>query len=728
MKSNSNVPVEIQKLRGFKVKTPTVLQMEAVECGAAALAMILGYFKRYVPLEILRVECGVSRDGSKASNIQKAARKYGLECHGYSREPKELVEFKLPMILFWEFNHFVVLDGIKKGKVYINDPAKGRRVLSWAEFDKSFTGIVLTFAKTEKFEQGGEKASIIPILRKQIKESWNILGYIVATGLLLIIPGLVIPSFSRVFVDDIIVPKMGTFLKPLLFSMVCVAVIQALLNWLQHLFLLRFDMKLAVMNSSVFLNRIFHLPIEFFSQRMPGEIVNRMQLNDQVVSVLSSKIATTFLNLFSVLFFGFLMFRYDVVLALLCLASVVLNVLVMQILMKKQENDILKQSIENGKLYGITMNGIQMIETIKASGAENDSFCKWAGQQANIIRGQQSLGILESFATLIPSFLQKMLDISILIIGSQRIMSGSITMGMLVAFQGLMGSFTSPVLSLMKMFQTFQTTFADMKRINDVMNYPVPAVKEDPPFIAGEDVRLQGFVELNHVAFGYSRLEPPLLDDFNLKLEPGKRIALVGGSGSGKSTVAKLVSGLYQPWSGEILFDGKPVTEIGKKRFTSSIAMVDQDIFIFEGSVKENLTMWDEDIQESDIIAATKDACIHDMITSRPGEYFAFMEESGGNFSGGQKQRIEIARALCTNPRILILDEATSALDPVTEKMVDDNIRARGCACLIVAHRLSTIRDADEIIVLDHGKIAERGTHKELLQKKGYYYNLIQNY
>ncbi len=741
-RDQEKVEEEVRKMLYPRVNTPTVLQMEAVECGAAALAMVLGYFKKFIPLEKLRIECGVSRDGSKASNVLKAARKFGLEAKGYRRELEALREVRFPAIIFWNFNHFVVLEGIKGKKVYINDPAAGKKTISWDDFDQSYTGVILEFAPGKDFVREGQKPSVLPMLKKRIRGSESILSFVVLTGLFLILPGFVIPTFARFFVDKILINGMVGFFKPLVVAMVGTAVIKGGLTWLQEAYLLRFQTKLALASSSQFLYHVFKLPMDFFAQRMPGEIANRIQVNDSVAELLSEKISITAINLFSIVFYAALMLQYDAVLTALCVSVVALDFLTLRIINGSRTVGSQKVQQESGKLYGISMSGIGMIETLKATGSENDFFTQWSGQQAKVIKEQQAMALISQITTVIPSFLSKLLTVVVLSIGALRVMNGNLSMGMLVAFQALMGSFLAPVTALMGLGSELQTGQADMQRLDDVMAYQASRrFKEDFPSgseertegaepmetaAPEEHVKLEGFVSLKEVTFGYNILEPPLLSGFELELTPGARVALVGGSGSGKSTVAKLISSLYEPWSGDIRYDSRTLASMEKKLFSSSFAIVDQDIFMFAGTVKDNLTMWDPTVPEEDYIQAAMDACIHEVIAQRPGGYLAEVEEGGTNFSGGQRQRLEIARALTGNPRILVMDEATSALDPVTEKAIDDNIRRRGCTCVIVAHRLSTIRDCDEIIVLDRGRIVQRGTHDALIAQEGKYQDLVR--
>ena len=710
-------------------KVPVILQMEAVECGAASLAMILAYYGRIVPLEEIRIECGVSRDGSKASNMLRAARKYGLEAKGFRKEPEELQNVQMPVILFWNFNHFVVLKGIKGKKVYINDPASGPKVIPYEDFDQSFTGVVLTFKPTEKFEKGGEKQSVTGALKKRLKGSELALVYIVLAGLFLVIPGLITPTFSKIFVDNILVGSMKGWIKPLAIGMTVTLLIKGILTWLQQYYLLKFETKLALENSAKFFLHVLELPIEFFYQRQVGEIGNRVQINDTVAKLLAQDISVNVLNLIMIVFYAILMFQYDVTLTLVGISIALLNFVILKIISNRRVTVNQRLLQEHGKLVGTAMTGLLLIESLKATGSESDFFSTWSGHQAKVLNAQQEMGVSNRVLTTIPPFLATLNNVSILAIGGLRVMDGHLTMGMLVAFQALMSSFITPVNEIMNLGGKFQEAFGDLNRLDDVMKYKKDEIYNEESSIKEEynnKSKLEGYLELKNITFGYNKLEPPLIENFNMKINPGETVAIVGNSGSGKSTVAKLVAGLYKPWQGEILYDGKKLSEYPRDIFNNSVAMVDQDIFLFHGTVKENITMWDNTISDDVIIRASKDAVIHDEITDRANGYDGIVDEGGRNFSGGEQQRLEIARALTINPTILILDEATSALDPTTEKIIDDNIRKRGCSRMIIAHRLSTIRDADEIIVLDKGKVVERGTYEELIKdKNGYYYKLI---
>ncbi len=718
-------PDQPLRLTNTKVhRTPTILQLETVECGAASLAMVLAYYGKYVPLEKLRVECGVSRDGTKASNLLRAARAEGLLAKGYRKEPSDLANLTLPAIVFWNFNHFVVLEGFREGKAYLNDPAQGRRVVDAAEFDHSFTGVILVFEKGPDFQAGGSRPSVVRSLTQFFSGLQKALAVLVLLGLVLVLPGVALPMLSSRFIDEVLVGHVQGMVAPLLIGMAVTALVRAVLEWTQSRFLSRTHARKALDLSSQFFWHALRLPAEFYTQRSAGEIASRVSLNEGVAHTLSSELSQLLLSLFTASFFLIAMFWYSVQLSLIALVAVGIELFIWRVISERTAELSQQMSVQSGRLSSASINGLNNIETIKAAGQDWGLFSKWVSLQTQVVNTSikvQGVGITLGQ---MPGLLGLMVNMTILAVGAVRIMNGQMTIGELVAYQTLLAGFVAPTHALLSLNQKIQSLRGDISRLEDVLRYPTVAeVKGDT---ASADRKLRGEMELRELTFGYNRNEAPIVDGISLKLTPGKRVALVGGSGSGKSTVARLVVGLYQPWSGEILFDGRRREEYVPAVFAASVSIVDQDIFLFNGTIRENLTMWDKSIPNEDLVAACRDACIHDVIVGRKGGYEAVIDEGGRNLSGGQRQRLEIARALVRNPRLLILDEATSALDPTTERLVEENLRRRGCTCLVIAHRLSTIRDADEIIVLDAGRIAQRGTHEQLIEMPdGHYAKLV---
>jgi NHLM bacteriocin system ABC transporter peptidase/ATP-binding protein len=737
-----------------KAKTPTLLQMEAVECGAAALGIILGYYGRIVPLAELRGECGVSRDGSKASNVLKAARNYGMKAKGFKKQLDALFELTPPFIVFWNFNHFLVVDGFVKDRVYLNDPATGPRSVSMQEFDEAYTGVVLVMEPDDGFEKGGRKPSIVNALRDRLQGSGTALLYCVVAGFLLVLPQLAIPVFGKVFVDEVLVEGRTDWLRPLIMGMLFTAVLRGLLQWMQLQSLRRLKVKLGVELSSKFLWHILHLPVSFYSQRFAGEISDRVGLNDKVADIVSGRLTSTIIDVVMATLYVVVMFFYNVPLTLIGIAFAAINITTLQLVSRQRVDANMQLAQAYGKVAGISISGLQSIETLKASGLESDFFSKWAGHYAKAVNVQKDLSNTNQAVRLLPSFLSAIADTMILLVGGLQVIKGNLSIGDLVAFQSLLQSFLSPVNNLVNFGSTLQELEGDLTRLDDVLQNPTEehngggslnrqeesnggrsnlplelasAIQPSHLQLSTLSPRLEGYIELRNVTFGYSRVADPLIQNFNLYLEPGQRVALVGGSGSGKSTLAKLVCGLYQPWDGDICFDGTPRTQIPRHILTSSVAMVEQDIFLFAGTIRENLSLWDSTVPTSKIIQACEDAAIYNIILSIPGGLEAQLAEGATNLSGGQRQRLEIARALVNDPSILVMDEATSALDTESEHIIDQNIRRRGCSCIIVAHRLSTIRDCDEIIVFEQGKVAQRGTHETLSREPGVYARLLQS-
>ncbi|MBO4901843.1 MAG: NHLP family bacteriocin export ABC transporter peptidase/permease/ATPase subunit [Lachnospiraceae bacterium] len=708
-------------------RVPVVMQMEALECGAACLTMVLAYYRKWIPLEQVRLDCGVSRDGSNAKNVLLAARNYGLEAAGYRLEPEMLKEQgQFPCIVHWEFDHFVVVNGFKNNKVYINDPARGNCVLTMEAFDAGFTGIALMFEPGENFTPSGHRKSMVSYAKKRLEGAGGAVAFMAVTTLLASLLGIMNPGFGRVFLDFLLTQKAPSWVPYFFAGLAALTTLQLVTAYLQAIYSLRIDGKLAVVGNTTYLWKVLHLPMEFFGQRLSGDIQMRQAGNAKIASSLVNIFAPLLIKSFMMIFYLVVMLRYNVMLSMIGIIAILINIAASNFVSAKRVNISRVKMRDMGKLAGTTISGIEMIETIKSSGAENGYFEKWAGYQANVNAQDVRFTAMNQTIGMIPTFISSIANMLILFIGVYLTTRGEFTIGKIMAFQGLLATFTEPAMSLISAGQGLQEMQTDMERIEDVMSYP-----EDPMVTASElkedesYQKLTGEVEMRNVTFGYSKLSPPLITDFNLTLHPGQSVAFVGASGCGKSTLAKLLSGLNRPWSGEVLFDGQPIGEINRRVFTGSVSVVDQDITMFEDTISNNIKMWDRSIEDFEMIMAAKDAQIHDVIALREGGYDHVILEGGKDFSGGERQRMELARVLAQDPTIIILDEATSALDARTEAEVVRSIKDRGITCIVIAHRLSTIRDCDEIIVMDHGKVVERGKHKELFEKGGLYAELI---
>ena len=714
---------------GGVAKTPVVMQLEALECGAASLTMILAYYNKWIPLEQVRADCGVSRDGSNARNILKAARSYGLVAKGYRFEPDELKkEGKFPCIVHWNFNHFVVLNGFKGNKAYLNDPAKGSYSVPMETFDNSFTGICMMFEPGESFEPGGKQKSVIDFAKSRLKGTGPAIAFVVLTTIISSLIGIINPAFSRIFLDRLLTHRNPEWFTPFLIALSVMTAVQLIVSAIQASMSLKINGKMEIYGSSSYMWKVLRMPMEFFSQRMAGDIQQRQFTNASIANSLVGTFAPLVLQTVMMIFYLVVMIRYSWLLTLVGIASIFINLFMSRIISKKRVNITRVQMRDAGMLASATVAGIEMIETIKASGAENGYFERWAGYQAGVNSQSVKFAKLSQYLGIIPAVVSDITGILVMILGVWLTIQGKFTVGMIMAFQGFLGSFTGPAMTLISAGQTLQEMRTQMERVEDVMQYPTDVnYDNDAVDDSKEYDKLSGALEMKNVTFGYSKLADPLIENFNLSLKPGARVALVGSSGCGKSTLSKLISGLYHPWSGEILFDGKPMSEIDRSVFTGSLAVVDQDIILFEDTIANNIRMWDTSIEDFEVILAAKDAQLHEDIMLREGGYNYKLTEGGKDFSGGQRQRLEIARVLAQDPTIIILDEATSALDAKTEYEVVKSIKDRGITCIVVAHRLSTIRDCDEIIVLDNGKVVERGTHEELYAKGGYYTELVSN-
>ena len=701
-----------QPVTNGRAKVPVVMQMEALECGAASLAMVMAYYDKWVPLEQVRLDCGVSRDGSNAKNVLIAARSYGFEAQGYRCEIDSLKDnMQFPCIIHWNFNHFVVLDGFQGNYAWINDPARGEVKVTMEEFGRSFTGICLQIKPGPDFEPGGKPKSTVEFARRRLRGAGAAVAFVLFSTVIGYLFGIINPLFSRFFMDRLLTGENRELLMPFLVLLALMGGAQVITSWVQAVYNMKLNGKMAIVGSSDFMWKILRLPMEFFSQRMGGDILQRQGTNASIASTLVNTLTPLALNTIMMIFYLVVMVRYSVLLSILGIFTIILNLLVSRIISAKRVNVTRVQMRDSGKLASATVSGIQMVETIKASGAENGYFQKWAGYQASVNTQNVKYAKINQYLGMIPTLLSAVAESSVLILGVWLTMYGNFTLGMIMTFQQFLSSFMSPAMTLISAGQTIQEMRTQMERVEDVMQYPEDPNFSDHPLDEDADYsKLSGSVELKHVTFGYSRLGQPLIQDFSMSMKPGSRVAFVGSSGCGKSTLSKLISGLYQPWSGEILFDGKPISQIDRSVFTGSVAVVDQDIVLFEDTIANNIKMWDESIEDFEMILAARDAQIYDDIMARDGGFYG-----------------KLTRVLAQDPSIIIMDEATSALDAKTEYELVKAVKDRGITCIVIAHRLSTIRDCDEIIVLDKGKVVERGTHEELYAKGGYYSELISN-
>jgi len=698
--------------------------MEAVECGAASLAMITEYWGKHVPLEQMRIEVGVSRDGSSAKNLVLAGKRFGMEVHAYKKDVVGLKELPMPCIIHWNNVHFVVLEGFKGKYVVINDPEMGRRRLTEEEFSKCFSGVVITFKPEAGFTKRKKENRFVPLIKERLKDEKKSVIKLMLLGLLLIIPGILIPVFSQVFLDNILGAGEVSWFYQFVILFLLTVLFQLFLTAYRLRLLARLQIKLTLYSAKGYLKRMFRLPISFYAQRYAGDLARRVDSNNEVNTFITGELGRSVLNLFVAIFYLILLLIFNPLMTLVGIIGIGINGLIMKLASERLAETSIKNQQDKGRLDGVLIAGLSVSSTLKASGVENEYSARILSHDAKVMAVERRMSRLSQIVGSIPAIISDVTEVILLMMGAFYILSGRMTLGMLVSFTTLYSSFSDPVEELIQFAEKIQLQKANMERIDDVMKYPI-AEQFEREGTGNASSKLSGHVALKGITFGYSSLADPLITDFSFDLAPGKSIAFVGPSGCGKSTVSKLLGGLYEPWEGEIYLDRTPRGELPKEMISASISTVNQNIAFFSGTIRDNITLWNPAILEKDIIAAAKDAMIHDIIMKKPGGYDYMLSEGAENLSGGEGQRLEIARALATNPTILIMDEATSALDPITEKQIIDNIKRRGCTSIIIAHRLSAVRNCDEIIVMYDGQIVERGTNDELAQIDGLYRQLM---
>ena len=712
-----------------------VMQMEALECGAATLAMVLAYYGKWLPLEQVREACGVSRDGSSAHSLLKAARAFGMEANGY-RVSVEALEGMQPAILHWNFNHFVVFRGFKAGHAYINDPALGPMELTMEDFSRSFTGVALELKPTDDFQPEGAPVSILSYVKKYLNGAREAFWLTFVFSLLAAFVAISVPLFTNIFFDEILSGRNRDWGATFITAMGAVALFSFMLEFLKDKYSLRIAGSLALKGNVGFLQHLLHLPMAFYAMRYVGDLQQRQHLNERITKSLVDVLAPQLINIALLVLYLILMVSYSLTLSLVGVLAALFNLALIQWFALKRVNLIRTTEQSEGRYFSATVSCIDNMESIKAAGAETGFFSYWSGLWAQKFNRANDADDQEIRMGVVPILITGLVDAAVLILGALFILKGELTIGMLMAFQGFMASFITPVSEVVGASQRIIEMRSQMERVDDVMRYD-SGLRDESLELRGvtptddshstPSGKLGGDVELRHVTFGYSKMQPPLIEDFSLHIEPGRSIAIVGSSGCGKSTLAKLITGLYKPWSGEVLFDGRNIESISSEEFTNSVAAIDQNIVLFDDTVAQNIRMWDHSIEDFTMMMACNDAQIRNDIVSRPEGFATRLVKGGQNFSGGQRQRMEIATALAKEPVVLIMDEATSALDPKTEDEVMQSVRMMGPTLVIVAHRLSTIRDCDEIIVMDQGQIVQRGTHDELLAQEGLYQELMNN-
>jgi NHLM bacteriocin system ABC transporter peptidase/ATP-binding protein len=704
----------------FASRVRFVPQIETTECGAASLAMILAYHGHHAPLAELRQACGVSRSGADALAIVRAARAYGLEADGVRVEMEQLEALSLPAIIHWDFDHFLVLERLTSTHAVLVDPASGRRTVRLDEMGRHFTGIALQLAPSPGLRP---RARVRPSLERYgeiFRRSLPSLGQVLLAALGLQIVGLLFPVATQILVDAIVVPRQATWLWGLAAALVAAVLTKALLLLVRSFVVQGLRSVLDFTLMSRFLGHLLHLPLGFFLQREAGDLVQRVHSNAQIQDLLSSQSISALLDGFLLLGYAALMLAFDWRLGLVIIGFGALRVLLLLFVRERNQLAMASELTASGREFGALLEALSGLETTKASAAESRMVQRWAHRMTGRVNGSLTRRRLTIHASQATVLLQGLGTALVFLVGGEAVVDQRMTLGTFAAFLALQGLFMAPLDSLLQTVGQLQFLGNHLERLDDVLTTPVePSGSADPG-------RLGGGVELRNVSFAFSPGAAPTIQDVSVRVRPGEKVAIVGPSGAGKSTLARLLLGMHLPSSGTVAFDGRDLRELDLPRVRDQMGVVLQDTFLFDDTIRANLSLKDEELPLERLRAAARMACIDEVIEALPESYGSRLGDNGNVLSGGQRQRLNLARALVQDPAILLLDEATSALDLDTERRVHESLARFGCTRILIAHRLATVRDADRILVLQAGRIVQEGTYDELAAREGLFRTLVE--
>ena len=730
----------MRKLTRIRVKARTKLQYEAAECGAASLGTILAYFGRVVELSELRLACGVNRDGSNAKQVLVAGRQYGLNARAYRCSGEQLQSNgDFPCVVFWGFNHFLVVEGFDSHHAFLSDPAEGRVRVEMDVFLDNFTGVVLEFEPGPDFEPGGYERSPLWSLPATLAPYRHSIAVLLLVNTAIAVLTILVAGFTSTFINEFLQHQRLYFGIPIIWLLLITVLAWLTLLASQFLLLRRMELLLSKRLTADLFRKLFRVSFAFYQARLQGEIASRMLLGMETTQVVVSQMlrfALSLWNAFLVLIFTLVISPWLTLLVLVVMAG---NLLLNWWLTDQRYDANRRLAIEMGKAQGKGLQGINNIETLKASGLEFDFLSQWQGSFGKVVTQNQQLGAQMALATVSASGSNFLLSALVITTGGLLIIAGKMSLGTLVAFQFLNSQLTAPISSLPQLTSTLQTVIGSLGRLQDLQSSDDdPLVRsfaspEKPLQSSSEqqnspmDRRLKGRLDLEGLSYSFSPVSPPFISNLSLSIPAGSQLAIVGGSGSGKTTLIRVLSGLYQPSGGRLLFDGQPWDDHGDRLMRDSLAYVPQQVFMFNASIYDNITLWRSGYQLQDLEEAATDAQILNTITSYPEAFARHLKDNGNDLSGGERQRMELCRALIRRPSILLLDEATSALDNATQMRVLNALKARGITVVSVAHRLDSALRSDQVLVMEHGAVVELGSPKELLDQNGAFSALVES-